>query len=188
MAFIDPVINRHTRTARIRIEVDNPADGEGTRLLRVGQRVDAWIEAHMDARGAVVAPGGRTEGGPLSVPRSAVLSTGKRNVLYVLFSESMGKRDYGLDPRALPETVLYEMVSVRLGPVAERADAASGEEFYPVLGVLPAEEGLRQLSEGLVIVTKGNLLLDSQAQLSGKPSLLFPEGSRGGSSDPHAGH
>ena len=35
--------------------------------------------------------------------------------------------------------------------------------------------------------TRGNLLLDSQAQLSGKPSLLFPEGSRG-SDDPHAGH
>jgi hypothetical protein len=37
-------------------------------------------------------------------------------------------------------------------------------------------------------VTKGNLLLDSQAQLAGKPSLLFPEGNRGGSADPHAGH
>ena len=47
---------------------------------------------------------------------------------------------------------------------------------------------LRRLSEGVTVVSKGNLLLDSQAQLAGKPSLLFPEGNRGAPTDPHAGH
>ncbi len=67
------------------------------------------------------------------------------------------------------------------------------EDLYPVLGlVLTPDEReklqLKDITKGIAIVTKGNLLLDSQAQLSGKPSLLFPEGSRGSSADPHAGH
>lgn len=158
VAFIDPAIDRHTRTARVRIEVDNERG-----LLRIGQRVDAWIEAPV-------------AGTPLALPRSAVLSTGERSVVYVLYTESDGKRDYALDPKRLPDTVLYEMVTVKVGPLATRGE----EEFYPLL------EG--PLEEGMVIVTKGNLLLDSQAQLSGKPSLLFPQGSRDTGGDPHAGH
>jgi hypothetical protein len=125
------------------------------------------------------------------VPRSAVLSTGQRRVLYVLFTENMGKREYRLDPAALPETVFYQMVPVRLGPVAARS-GGTRNAFFPLLGLDLSETEkveleLPQLDEGVVVVTRGNLLLDSQAQLSGKPSLLFPEGSRG-SSDPHAGH
>ncbi len=193
VAFIDPVINRHTRTARIRIEVPNPAGADGSRLLRVGQRVDAWIDSRMSADGRPVRPGAEPEGDPLTVPRSAVLSTGRRTVVYLLFTESMGQRDYELDPEALPETVFYQMVPLRLGPLGTRAGGGMDQDLYPVLGlVLTPDEReklqLKDITKGIAIVTKGNLLLDSQAQLSGKPSLLFPEGSRGSSADPHAGH
>jgi hypothetical protein len=120
-----------------------------------------------------------------------VLSTGQRRVVYLLFTENMGRRDYRLDPSSLPETVFYQMIPVRLGPIASRGGAL-GNEFFPLLGLDLSESEkselqLPQLDEGIVAVTRGNLLLDSQAQLSGKPSLLFPEGSRG-SADPHAGH
>ena len=91
----------------------------------------------------------------------------------------MSERDYDLDPAALPEVVMYQLVEVRVGPPATH----DGEEYYPLIGA----EGL-ELRPGLVFVTKGKLLLDSQAQLSGKPSLLFPQGSRGDAADPHAGH
>jgi Cu(I)/Ag(I) efflux system membrane fusion protein len=47
-----------------------------------------------------------------------------------------------------------------LGPKAD--------EYYPVI------DGL---SVGEKVVTEGNFLIDSQMQLLGKPSLLFPEGS-----------
>lgn len=191
VAFIDPVIDRQTRTARVRIEVDNPAGPEGTRVLRIGQRIDAWIDARVDDSGRPVPPGREVATPPLAVPRSAVLSTGQRRVLYLLFTEHMGKRNYRLDPGNLPESVFYQMVPVRLGPVASRGGALENE-FFPLLGLDLSESErerlqLRALEEGIVVVTRGNLLLDSQAQLSGKPSLLFPEGSRG-STDPHAGH
>jgi Cu(I)/Ag(I) efflux system membrane fusion protein len=180
VAFVDPVIDRDLRTARVRIEVANPAAEDGSRPLRIGQRVDAWIEGRLGADGRPFAVGDAPGGDPLAIPRSAVLGTGRRHVAYVLFTETAGKRDYEVDPDDLPPRVLYEMVELRLGPVALGPGPAGGD-FYPVL------EG-SELDEGHVVVTDGNLLLDSQAQLSGRPSLLFPEGTHGVPTDPHGGH
>jgi RND family efflux transporter MFP subunit len=81
--------------------------------------------------------------GVLAVPHSAVLFTGKRNIVYV------EKEEGNYVPR-----------DVVLGPKAD--------EYYPVI------EGL---NVGEKVVIEGNFLIDSQMQLLGKPSLLFPEGS-----------
>jgi Cu(I)/Ag(I) efflux system membrane fusion protein len=153
VAFVDPVIDRGTRTARVRVEVANDAGGDGIRPLRIGQRVDAWIESPL--------------GDALAVPRSAVLKTGERAVVYSLRAEGAG--------------YLYEMVEVRVGPLARRTGGPAREQYYPLVDA-------GGLAEGALVATRGNLLLDSQAQLSGKPSLFFPEGRRGGTGDPHAGH
>lgn len=178
ITFVDPVINRRSRTARVRIEVENPAAADGTRPLRIGQRLDGEIAARLSARGELVPPGAEAEADPLVVPRSAVLRTGRRAVAYVLLTGMGDDKDYRIDPTRLPDTVMYEMVDVKLGPVG-RTVGGDGE-FYPLISS-------SVLREGMVVVTRGNLLLDSQAQLSGKPSLLFPGGSRGGG-DPHQGH
>ncbi|MEN8150121.1 MAG: hypothetical protein ABFS86_09875, partial [Planctomycetota bacterium] len=150
-----------------------------TRLLRIGQRIDAVIEALLDAAGEVVAGGTEPEEDPLALPASAILRTGTRTIAYALYTERVpGKPKHRLDPTRLPETVLYRLTVLRVGPAARRAGDATA--WHPVLdaGGLP---------EGAVVVTRGNLLLDSQAQLSGKPSLLFPDGNRGGGG-PHDGH
>jgi Cu(I)/Ag(I) efflux system membrane fusion protein len=176
ITFVDPAIDRSTRTARVRIEVPNHAGPDGTRPLRIGQRVDAWIEARIGADGSLVTPGEEPSLDPLAVPRSAVLRTGERAIAYVLYAlDAKGARDDRLDPESLPGTVWYEMVEVRVGPLAR--PAGGGEERFPLIG--------GPLAEGAVVVTRGNLLLDSQAQLSGKPSLLFEEGSRGGGGHAH---
>jgi len=155
VAFIDPALDPRTRTARVRIEVDNPTSQDGARQLRIGQRVDAWVESPL-------APA-------LAIPRSAVLSTGNRTVVYVL-RDADGNDP---DPSRLPDPVHYVLVEVRVGP-------RSGDSYHPLLS--------GDLNEDSVVVTHGNLLLDSQAQLSGEPSLLFPDGSRAAPADPHAGH
>jgi len=191
VAFIDPALDRRTRTARVRIEVENPAAEDGTRRLRIGQRVDAWIDATVDAHGNPQPPAGSGGAAPLAVPRSAVLSTGNRHVVYFLFTERDGVRDYRIDPERLPARVSYQLVPVRVGPGASAPDRID-DAYLPLIAAdLSAAERtelqMEKVDEGMVVVTNGNLLLDSQAQLSGKPSLLFPEGSRG-STDPHAGH
>jgi len=66
----------------------------------------------------------------------------------------------------------YEAAEVRLGPRAG--------DVYPVLS---------GLTEGDRVVVHGNFLLDSQAQIEGKPSLLFPRGlDLGADAAAHAGH
>jgi multidrug efflux pump subunit AcrA (membrane-fusion protein) len=202
VAFVDPVIDRRTRTARVRIEVENPEiAATGSHALRVGQRMEIRIEARLDEQGHLATAGTEPGVEPLVVPRSAVLRTGRRTVGYVLFAErDGGERDYAIDPNRLPRRVHYEMVELRVGPMGQRP-GSDGEEFQVVVGLVTPKPhvdaatgaqhavlGLDALREGIVIVTKGNLLLDSQAQLSGKPSLLFPDGNRGPAADPHLGH
>ena len=85
----------------------------------------------------------KKETGVLAIPHSAVLFTGKRNLVYVEKKEGN-----------------YVPSDVVLGPKAD--------EYDPVI---------KGLSVGEKVVTDGNFLIDSQMQLLGKPSLLFPEGS-----------
>lgn len=87
-AFIDPVLDDHQRTARVRVEVDNPKG-----QLRPGMFAVAAIET--DA----------TEGPvPLVIPESAPLFTGRRSVVFVEL------------PNVSRPT--YELRVVRLGPRA----------------------------------------------------------------------
>jgi len=67
----------------------------------------------------------------------------------------------------------YEAAEVQLGPRAG--------DFYPVLA---------GLNEGERVVVHGAFLLDSQAQIEGRPSLLFPHGLELGAAaaGAHAGH
>ncbi|MBI3004599.1 MAG: efflux RND transporter periplasmic adaptor subunit [Ignavibacteriales bacterium] len=70
VTFVDPVVNSETRTARVRTEFDNP-DGS----LKPNMFVSARIE--VSKREA------------LAVPISAVLSTGKRTVVWVEVGQNM---------------------------------------------------------------------------------------------------
>lgn len=72
ITYIDPVLDPQSRTLRVRAEVDNP-----------GQR----LKPQMLAEGTVSSR--ISEGGPqLTVPRSAVLWTGERSVVYVRVSDT----------------------------------------------------------------------------------------------------
>jgi Cu(I)/Ag(I) efflux system membrane fusion protein len=97
----------------------------------------------------------------LAVRASAVLDTGRRQVVY---RESKPGQ--------------YDLVEVQLGPRAEgKDDNGQKASYFPVLA------GLQQ---GDRVVIQGGFLIDSQSQIEGKKSLLFPEGQGGASF--HGGH
>lgn len=97
----------------------------------------------------------------LAVRASAVLTTGRRNIVY-------RKRADGA----------YELVELAVGPRAEgKDDAGQPTGYYPVL---------KGLAAGDRVVVRGGFLLDSQRQIEGMPSLIFPEGQ--GGANLHAGH
>ncbi|MDR2118945.1 MAG: efflux RND transporter periplasmic adaptor subunit [Tannerellaceae bacterium] len=67
IAFIDPSIDPITRTAKVRVETPNPG---------------LQLKPGMYARALVEAPLGRQDGS-LTIPKTAVLWTGKRSIVYV---------------------------------------------------------------------------------------------------------
>lgn len=97
----------------------------------------------------------------LAVRATAVLNTGRRTIAY----------------RKQPDGA-FELVELVVGPLAEgKDDAGRVTAYYPVLkGLKPGER----------VVVRGGFLLDSQRQIEGMPSLLFPEGQ--GGANLHAGH
>lgn len=173
--FIEPLVDRQTRTASVRVAVENKH-----RRLKPGMFATAVVRPRVDAHGAVV--GGELAGrwvspmhptivkdgpgrcdicgmdlvpseslgvvgdpsaaeAPLVVPRSAVLFTGRRSVVYV---EATGEGSQA-----------YEGREVELGPRAG--------EFYIV------RDGLR---EGERVVTRGAFRIDSAMQIMARPSMM----------------
>lgn len=189
ISFIEPMVDERTRTAAVRVAVDN-----SDRRLKPGMFASAVVTARIGEGGAVVsdelagkwvspmhptvvkeAPGqcdicgmdlvpaeslgivgdATTAVEPLVIPRSAVLFTGTRSVVYV----------------EVPETdqPTYEPRTVVLGSRAG--------DFYIV------REGL---ALGERVVVNGAFRVDSAMQIAAKPSMMMPGG--GGGGDPHAGH
>ena len=98
---------------------------------------------------------------PLAIRVSAVLDTGRRKVAY-----------------RLKEDGAFELVEIQVGPRAEgKDDAGASAAYFPVL------QGLK---EGDRVAVRGGYLLDSQQQISGMPSLLFPQGQS--AANLHSGH
>lgn len=191
IAFIEPMVDNKTRTAAVRVAVDNTS-----RKLKPGMFASAVVKPRVGADGAVLSdelagrwvspmhptivkdgPGNcdicgmdlvtaeslgvvgdpTTVEEPLVIPRSAVLFTGIRSVVYV---KVMGE-----------ERPTFEGRQVELGPRAG--------EFYTV------RSGLR---EGDLVVVKGAFRVDSAMQIVAKPSMMMPEGGGGGPGHQHGGH
>lgn len=177
IAFVDPIVDRATRTIAVRV---NAINRNG--LLKPGLFVNAELFVSLADAGRPAVPKANGEyvcpmhpwetsdtpgtcsicgmklvpveqlpgyrvprepGEVLAVPREAVLQTGERSLVYV---------------ELRPGT--YVAAEVEVGPLAEDDE---GREYYPVLSGL--EPGQR-------VVIRGHFAIDSQAQISGKPSLF----------------
>jgi len=149
-----------TRTREVRIYVS----GAG-KLVQPGSLVSASIQA---ALGADLTPADPTDaetwGRFALVPKTAVLSTGVRNVAWRLAERSSDGR------------LRFELAPLALGP---RLEDANGNDVYVVrAGLKPGDE----------VAAQGAFLIDSQAQLAGTPSLLFPQGAVAPAGAAHEGH
>ena len=108
---------------------------------------------------------GQRPGKVLLIPRSAVLDGGDRKLVYVMTQEPGPIKDG------------EERWPAIYGPREVETSFRVGDEIVV----------LRGLDDGDEVVTRGQFLIDSQLQLTGKPSLMIPEAA-GAPADPHAGH
>lgn len=109
VSFVDPVVNPQTRTASVRAEMANPGF-----ILKPDMFVNAKVRSGMPSRAASAHPKR-----VLQVPKSAVLWTGERSVVYVEASMN-----------GLPA---FEMREVTLGPRA-------GAFYHIIEGLKPGEK------------------------------------------------
>jgi Cu(I)/Ag(I) efflux system membrane fusion protein len=201
VAFVDPFLNEKTRTVKVRVNLAN-----AERKLKPGMYASAAIRVRIRPDGTPEPTGlegkyvcpmhpefvrdkpGRCDicempleqvpplkpvksdphaghdgtaakdappkGKVLAIRSSAVLDTGRRQVAYRLNDDGA-----------------YELVELKLGPRGTgKDDAGRPGVYYPLLSGLKAGE---------FVVVRGGFLLDSQRQIEGMPSLLFPDGQPG---------
>jgi Cu(I)/Ag(I) efflux system membrane fusion protein len=129
ISYLDPVIDPKTRVAKARVETSNK---------------ELLLKPEMFTSGTVLAQV-KTSNSLISVPKTAVMWTGKRSVVYVMQSSAQG--------------VNFRMREVTLGPEL-------GESYVIESGIQEGEE----------IAINGTFSIDAAAQLTGKPSMMSPEG------------
>lgn len=146
VSWIAPELNRELRAREIHLHLVDPQ-----RRLLPGSLVNARFRAQLGADYQVADTSPMPARFTL-VPKAAVLSTGVRHVAWRV----AGREDDG--------RVRFELVPLALGP---RLEDESGRDLYVVrAGLAPDDE----------VAAQGSFLIDSQAQLAGTSSLLFPAG------------
>ncbi len=148
ITWVAPELNLEIRAREVHLHLRDPQN----RLL-VGSLVNARFEASLDASLNVAdatkadAPAKFT-----LIPKTAVLSTGVRHVAWRVAEKKPDGR------------LRFELAPLALGP---RIEDEAGRDLYVVrAGLKPGDE----------VVAQAAFLVDSQAQLAGTSSLLFPRG------------
>ena len=171
ISFIDPYINKKTRSVKVRVDVPNPqfklkpgmyvnvhirsSIGEGIQApSRTIYTCPMHPEVTSDEPGEcpecgmfLVKKELASSGSVLAVPKNAVLDTGKRKLVYV-------EKEKGS----------YVPREVRLGPEAVAVVNGTKRKYYVV------KEGL---SEGMQVVSQANFLIDSQSQITGQADVVY---------------
>lgn len=189
ISFIEPIVDDRTRTAAVRVAVDNTdhklkpgmfvsavarpkiaADG----VILSDELAGQWVSpmhptivkdhaGNCDVCGMDLVPaeslgivGDPSKSPmPLIIPRSAVLFTGTRSIVYIQV------------PNADQPT--YEARTVQLGPLAG--------EFYTIRSGLNIDDD---------VVTNGAFRIDSSMQIQAKPSMMSPPRIRSKPIHPHS--
>ncbi|HEC03657.1 MAG TPA: efflux RND transporter periplasmic adaptor subunit [Phycisphaerales bacterium] len=180
ISFRDPVLNAKTRTVKVRVNVDNP-DGR----LKPEMFVRAVLRARVARGGAVMAPDlagkwicpmhpsiVKEQSDICDICEMALVTT---ESLYAVAGEP------NEPPLVIPATaplitgkraVVYVRVPDAEKPTFEGREVVLGPRagnYYLV------KEGL---SEGDVVVTRGNFKIDSALQIQAKPSMMSVKGDR----------
>jgi Cu(I)/Ag(I) efflux system membrane fusion protein len=148
VTWIAPELNLEIRAREVHVHLRDPKE----RLI-AGSLVNARFRATLGSDLQAADPQRPETWGQFAlVPKTAVLSTGVRHVAW---------RVAGRDEEG---RMRFELAPLALGP---RLEDEAGNDLYVIRSGLKA---------GDEVATQGVFLVDSQAQLAGTASLLFPKG------------
>jgi Cu(I)/Ag(I) efflux system membrane fusion protein len=191
IAFIDPVLDKQTRTVKVRVNVPN-SDGK----LKPEMFVRATVKSDVAAGGRVLSAD--LAGKWISPMHPEIVSDKPGNCtvcgMPLVRSETLGyvaaQTDENSRPLVIPASAAL-VTGTRAIVYVEQPTAEEptfdGREI--VLGPRAGDFYLVKhgLNEGELVVTNGNFKLDSALQIQAKPTMMTPEGGGGGGHD-HGGH
>ncbi|MCC6220720.1 MAG: efflux RND transporter periplasmic adaptor subunit [Deltaproteobacteria bacterium] len=172
VTFVSPLVDEESRTIKVPVHIENP-----DHALKPGMFMSGRILATLSSSGQPAATG--IEGKFTCPMHPQVLEDGAGScpICGMDLKEIPGKSSLvGESILAVPASAVidsglrqfvyveqkrgvFKGVEVKLGPRAGN--------YFPVLS---------GLNSGERVVVRGNFLLDSQAQISGQPSLFYPRG------------
>lgn len=191
IAFIDPVLDEKTRTVKVRVNVPN-ADGK----LKPEMFVRAEVRADIAGGGRVIDPD--LAGKWISPMHPEIIkdAPGVCDIcgMPLVRAETLGYTTPQVRHEALPlvipvsaalftgtRAIVYVEDPTTEEPTFNGREVVLGPragDFYIV------ENGL---SEGELVVTRGNFKVDSALQLLARPSMMTPQGGGGGGGHHHGG-
>ncbi len=190
VSFIDPVVDRQSRTAVVRVAVDNRE-----RRLKPGMYANAIVNVTLSDRGVIT---GDTLAGLHVCPMHPTEVTHEPGACAICGMDLVRadtlrvERDKdGEAPLVIPRSaalvtgaraVVYVQASDSDAPVFEGREVVLGPragDYYIV------RCGLR---EGERVVVRGAFRLDSEMQIQAKPSMMSPDGSSAPVMHDHGGH
>ena len=185
ISFIDPIVSPATRTAKVRVIVENP-----TLKLKPGMFVRAIARPTVAADGHIMNPD--LAGKWISPMHPEVIKDGPGSCdvcgMPLVPAESLGYVDESTAnaPLLIPVTaalktgkraIVYVQIPNKEKPTYEGREILLGRRlgnFYVVK---------RGLEAGERVVTRGAFKLDAELQIQAKPSMMTPEGGGGGGMD-----
>ncbi len=183
ISFIDPILNKDTRTVKVRVNVSNDQG-----RLKPEMFVSAIVRSKIASGGKVLDQS--LAGKWISPMHPEIMKDepGQCDIcnMPLVRAESLGYVSAQLDDEAKP-LVIPVTAALVTGTRAivyveqPQADKPTFDGREIVLGPRAGDYYLVRngLKEGEVVVTNGNFKLDSALQISAKPSMMTPEGGGG---------
>ncbi len=171
--FISPILSEETRTVKVTVSLENK-----NRKLKPGMFVSAGIEVPLLADGSAAQSGVAGKWTCPMHPQVLEGAAGDCPDCKMALVQIPGEAAPVDEPTvlAIPTSAVLDSGTRKLVHVVKTEGMYEAKEvklglragsFYPVLG---------GLTEGDLVVVRGNFLLDSQFQIAGLPSLFYPEG------------
>ncbi len=187
VAFIDPRVDQASRTVKLRINLANPE-----RRLKPGMFAHVSIHAALSAGGMRAAS---SLAGKYACPMHPEIASDEQSDcplcgMALTLEAEAGEGGAAGELLAVPVSAVLDSGRRRIVWVEREPGRFEAAEVVLGPRAVDAYPVLEGLAEGDRVVVRGNFLLDSQAQIEGKPSLLFPDGlARAGASEAaHTGH
>ncbi len=181
VAFVDPMVNKKTRTVSVRVEMTN-FDGR----LRPGDYATATVRLPAIARDEVYDPALAGKWMSPMHPQIIRSQPGTCPIcgLGLVPTRSLGYADAPLTDQftvSIPRSAVLMAGEHSVVYVESPTEPGLFEIREVTLGPLTDVDAvvLQGIEVGETVATDGNFLIDSQMQLEGKPSLMDPGKSRG---------